>query len=169
MQSVLIWDRFIRLFHWSVVAVFFLNRYVTEDDVHDYLGYFLLALLVARFVWGFCGSQHARFASFFPTLSGIKRHIKQIKTKSVDPMEGHNPLGGLMILLMLLLLFSVCITGWMIGLDQFWGVEWVETVHELLSNIILVAVLFHVAAVLVMSKLARINLIKTMITGYRKN
>jgi cytochrome b len=168
MQTVLIWDRFVRFFHWSVVAVFSLNCFVTEDDLHDYLGYFLLALLVARVVWGFRGSQHARFASFFPTLSGIKRHMKQIKRKSVDPTEGHNPLGGLMILLLLSLLFSVGITGWMIGLDQFWGVEWVETVHELLSNIVLAAVLFHVSAVLVMSKLTGINLIKTMITGERK-
>lgn len=168
MQTVMIWDRYIRLFHWSVVAVFFLNRFITEDDLHDYLGYFLLGLLVARVVWGFFGSQHARFASFFPTPSGINRHIKQIKTKTVDPMEGHNPLGGLMILLLLILLFSVCITGWMMGLDQFWGIEWVETVHELLSNIILAAVFFHVSAVLVMSKLTGINLIKTMISGERK-
>jgi cytochrome b len=168
MQIVLIWDRYIRLFHWSIVAVFFLNHFITEDDLHDYLGYFLLGLLVARVVWGFCGSQHARFASFFPTPSGINHHIKQIKTKTVDPTEGHNPLGGLMILLLLILLFSVCITGWMMGLDQFWGIEWVETVHELLSNIILAAVLFHVAAVLVMSKLTGINLIKTMISGERK-
>lgn len=169
MQTVLIWDRFIRLFHWSVVAIFFLNRFVIEDEPHDYLGYFLLGLLVARVVWGFCGSPHARFASFFPTSSGIKDHIKRIKTKSVDPAEGHNPLGGLMIYLLLLLLFSVCISGWMLGLDKFWGVEWVETVHEILSNIILAAVFFHVVAVLVMSKLTRINLIKTMITGYRES
>tara|TARA_R110002050_G_scaffold57423_5_gene129352 strand:+ start:272874 stop:273383 length:510 start_codon:yes stop_codon:yes gene_type:complete len=168
MQKVLIWDRFTRIFHWSVVAVFFLNRFVTEDDLHDYLGYFLLGLLVARVVWGFCGSPHARFASFFPTPSGIQHHIQQIKTKTVNPMEGHNPLGGLMILLLLLLLIAVCITGWMMGLDQFWGVEWVEALHETLSNIILVAAFFHVIAVLVMSKLTSINLIKTMITGYRK-
>lgn len=164
----MIWDRFIRIFHWSVVTVFFFNRFITEDDLHDYLGYFLLGLLIARVVWGFCGSQHARFANFFPTISGIKHHIEQIKTKSVDPTEGHNPLGGLMILLLLFFLFSVCITGWMIGLDQFWGIEWVETVHEILSNIILALVFFHVAAVLMMSKITRINLIKTMITGDRK-
>tara|TARA_R110002153_G_scaffold107109_4_gene246904 strand:- start:70361 stop:70870 length:510 start_codon:yes stop_codon:yes gene_type:complete len=168
MQTVMIWDRFIRIFHWSVVTVFFFNRFITEDDLHDYLGYFLLGLLIARVVWGFCGSQHARFASFFPTVSGIKDHIEQIKTKSVDPTEGHNPLGGLMILLLLFFLFSVCITGWMIGLDQFWGIEWVETVHEILSNIILALVFFHVAAVLMMSKITRINLIKTMIMGDRK-
>ena len=168
MVTVLIWDRFIRLFHWSVVAVFFLNRFITDDDLHDYLGYFLLCLLVVRVVWGFYGSPHARFASFFPTPSAIKRHIQQIKTKSVGPEEGHNPLGGLMILLLLFLLFSVSITGWMISLDQFWGIEWVEQVHQTLSNIILAAVFFHVAAVLVMSKLTRSNLIKTMITGIRK-
>jgi cytochrome b len=69
----------------------------TEDDLHDYLGYFLLGLLVARVVWNFRDPQQDRFASFFPTPFGIKRHIKQIKTKSVDPIEGHNTLGGLMI------------------------------------------------------------------------
>jgi cytochrome b len=130
--------------------------------------YSRLCLLVARVVWGSRDSQHACFARFFPTPSGIKRHIKQIKTNLVDPTEGHNSLGGLMILLLLSLLFSVFIIGWMIGLKQFWGVEWVETVHVLLSNIILAAVFFHVSTLLVMSKLTGINVIKTMITGEPK-
>tara|TARA_R110002049_G_scaffold279626_3_gene458632 strand:- start:642 stop:1151 length:510 start_codon:yes stop_codon:yes gene_type:complete len=168
MQTVLIWDRFIRTFHWSAVAIFFLNRFVIEDDIHDYLGYFLLGLLVARVIWGFCGSQNARFTSFFPTPSGIKQHLQQVKSKSVKPTEGHNPLGGIMIFLLLLLLFTVCITGWMMSLDQFWGVEWVEDMHEITSNIVLVAAFIHVVAILVMSKLTKVNLIKTMITGERK-
>lgn len=145
-----------------------LNRFVTEDELHDYLGYILLGLLVARVVWGFCGSQYARFASFFPTPSAIQRHVQELKTPSVYPTEGHNPLGGVMILLLLTLLFSICITGWMMSLDQFWGVEWVESTHELLSNITLVFAFLHVVAVLVMSKITKVNLIKTMITGYRE-
>ncbi len=164
----MIWDPFIRLFHWSTVIIFILNRFVTEDDLHDYLGYLLLALLIARVVWGFCGSHNARFASFFPTISGIKRHIYQVKTHTVSKSEGHNPVGGLMILSLLCLLFAICITGWMMSLDQFWGVEWVEDIHQLLSNIALAAVVVHILAVIIMSKITSINLIKTMITGYRK-
>jgi cytochrome b len=82
--------------------------------------YSRLCLLLAPVVWGSRDSQHACFASFFPTASGIKRHTRQIKTNLVDPTEGHNLLGGLIILL-LSLLFSVCITGWMIGLKAILG------------------------------------------------
>lgn len=168
MQTLLIWDRFIRIFHWSIVSIFLLNRFITEDDLHDYLGYMLLGLLFARVIWGFYGPPNARFVTFFPSPSAIKCHLQQLNSASIEPTEGHNPLGGLMILLLLTLLFFTGLTGWMMGLDQFWGVEWVETVHELLSNIILVCVFFHVVAVLVMSKLTNRNLIKTMITGERK-
>jgi cytochrome b len=168
MQKVMVWDRFIRLFHWSTVIIFILNRFVTEDDLHDYLGYGLLSLLVARVVWGFCGSHNARFASFFPTPCRIKHHLHQLKTRTVPTSEGHNPLGGMMILLLLTLLCAICITGWMMSLDQFWGVEWVEDVHQLLSNITLAAVVIHILAILIMSKITETNLIKTMITGYRK-
>lgn len=165
---VLIWDKFVRIFHWAVVSLFLLNRFVTEDELHDYLGYVLLGSLVARVVWGFCGSQNARFASFLPTLAGIKRHLQQLRTNTVDPTEGHNPLGGMMIFLLLILLFSICVTGWMMSLDLFWGIEWVENTHEILSNITLVCVFIHVVAVLVISKITKLNLIKTMITGYRE-
>lgn len=167
MKTIVIWDKFIRLFHWSIVTIFLLNYFVTEDELHDYLGYFMLTLLIARVFWGFFGSYNARFTSFLPTLNAIKHHIQQLQTRTVSPTEGHNPLGGMMILLLLSLLMMLCVTGVLMGLDYFWGEEWLETTHEILAKSTLVAACIHVTAVLVMSKWTNTNLIKTMITGKR--
>jgi cytochrome b len=167
MKTVVIWDNFIRLFYWLIVTLFLLNYFVTEDEPHDYVGYVLLALLVARIVWGFVGSNNARFASFIPTRNAITLHIQQLKTRTVSPYEGHNPLGGMMILLLLLLLLMQCVSGVLMGLDYFWGEEWLERTHHILANCTLAAASIHVTAVLVMSKWTKINLIKTMITGKR--
>jgi len=168
MQDVLIWDRFIRCFHWATVSIVVLNHFFIEDDWHNYLGYVLFCLLLARVVWGFYGPHNARFVSFLPTVSNIKRHIAQLKTHSISKSEGHNPIGGIMIFLLLTLLFTVSITGWMITLDAFWGVEWVEDIHHLSADLINFFAIIHITAVLVMSKITHRNLIKAMITGYRK-
>ena len=61
-----VWDRFVRFFHWALVACVVLNYTVVEegDDLHQWLGYAAAALVAARVVWGFVGSTHARFANF---------------------------------------------------------------------------------------------------------
>jgi cytochrome b len=167
MQKVLVWDKFIRLFHWSIASVFILNSFLLEDDIHEYLGYGLFGLLVARVIWGFIGPFNARFSSFFPSRARVQHHIHAIKTHSVPMKEGHNALGGMMIIFLLTLLFIISLSGWLMTLDQFWGEDWPEDLHELAANIALVAVGVHVCAVIVMSKVTDRNLIKTMITGYR--
>jgi len=168
MQDIVIWDKFIRCFHWATVVIVVLNYFVLEDSWHNYLGYCLLCLLIARLAWGLCGSHNARFTSFLPSPSKIKQHIKHLRTNTIPISEGHNPIGGMMIFLLLTLLFLVSITGWMITLDAFWGVEWIEDAHEIIANLIAIAVMIHILAVLIMSKLSNRNLIMTMFTGYRK-
>ena len=66
---VAVWDRFVRLFHWSLVGCVLINAFLLDDGetVHRWLGYTASALVLARIGWGFVGSTHARFADFFPT------------------------------------------------------------------------------------------------------
>jgi hypothetical protein len=62
-----VWDGFIRLFHWSLVASFaalYITSHMGMQNAHMLLGYCLILLLAARIVWGFVGSQHARFRDF---------------------------------------------------------------------------------------------------------
>lgn len=61
-----VWDRFVRVFHWTLVSSVLLNYFVLEEGEapHEWVGYLATALVVARAVWGFIGSPHARFAAF---------------------------------------------------------------------------------------------------------
>ena len=111
--QVEVWDRAVRVFHWSLVAFFFI-AYLTGDDesaLHVYAGYVVLALVVFRVVWGFVGTKHARFTDFIHGPTETLRYVKSIV--SIKPLYylGHNPLGGWMVVALLLSLIGVCWSG----------------------------------------------------------
>ena len=69
-------------------------------DLHILLGEIMLGLILFRLIWGVFGSSTARFAGF------VQRARAAISL-SARPRRrgfGHNPLGGLSVLAMLLLL-----------------------------------------------------------------
>lgn len=168
-QEIKIWDLFTRIFHWSVVILFMLDFWVLEDDSpwHEWAGYAIGVLVLMRIVWGFIGSQHARFSSFFPTPARIRKHMADMKNRQFDHHEGHNPLGGAMVLLLLFMLVVITLSGWMQTWDMFWGEEWVEELHEISANVTMFLVLIHVCAVFIMTKVTGIPLLRTMLTGKR--
>lgn len=164
-----VWDIVVRLFHWSLVACVLANLLLLEegDPPHRWAGYIALGLIVLRLVWGFVGSRHARFASFFPTPSRLKAHLGAVKQGRHPQTVGHNPLGALMMFALMGLVLSLGVSGYLMGTDQFWGEEWLEEVHEVLATLLQVAVLLHVAAALLMSRIERVNLVRAMITGIK--
>jgi len=171
-RSVAIWDPLVRIFHWSVATLVMLNYWLLDDDPHEWAGYTVAALLTLRLIWGFAsrhlaGAHNARFATFFPTPARIRHHLQQLRTRQFDPREGHNPLGALMILLMMLLMAVIAVSGWMQGLDAYWGEDWVQNLHSYSADALMVAAAIHVVAVLAMSRYADLPLIRTMISGRR--
>lgn len=123
-RHVAVWDPLVRICHWSVAALFLLNYWLLEggEDPHEWAGYAIAALLLVRVAWGFVGPHNARFASFWPTPARLRRHWRQLRQRRFDdPGEGHNPAGALMILFLMSLLAVAAISGWMQGLDRFWG------------------------------------------------
>ncbi|TAJ52177.1 MAG: cytochrome B [Nevskiaceae bacterium] len=167
--ELVVWDPWVRVFHWSTAGLFLLDYWLLEggETPHEYVGYAIAALLVSRLIWGGVGSRNARFSSFWPTPTRLRRHLRQLRQRRFDPAEGHNPLGALMILLMLLLLALTVVSGWMQGLDRFWGEDWVALLHEYSAHSLMGAVGLHVSAVLVMSRYSGLRLVRTMITGRR--
>jgi cytochrome b len=82
-----------------------------------------------------------------------------------SPSIGHTPPGALMAFALWTLVLLVAVTGWMLGLDAFWGEEWLQQLHEVLAYTLAAFAVVHIAAAIVTSCAQRVNLVKSMITG----
>ena len=165
-----LWDPLVRLFHWSLVFIFFANYFFNEegDDWHQWLGYAAVAWLVVRFVWGFFGRGAARWADFFPTPARLSTHIRALVRGEAYHRMGHSPLGGLVMVIMMLCILSLGITGYMMQeIDYFWGEDWLEDLHGWIANSLLALVIVHVFAALFESYRLKENLPLSMVTGKR--
>lgn len=167
---VRVWDWLVRLFHWTVAGGVIANLTFLRhaEEPHRYVGYAVLAALLVRIVWGFVARGHARFASFVPGPRGLTAYLGAMLARREPRYIGHNPAGAAMILLLMALLATIGATGWMMGLDRFWGVGWVETLHEVAANMLIGAVILHVIGAIVESIRHRENLPLAMITGYKR-
>ncbi len=165
-----VWDPFVRLFHWTVVSGVLL-AYFTEDfrSPHKAIGYAVLAAVGLRILWGFVGSRHARFTGFVKPPAAIVRYATAVLRGREERHLGHNPLGGAMVVVLIVTLLTIGISGWMMTLDMFWGEDWVEDLHAVLADILLFGLVpMHLAGVLFTSLRERTNLVKAMITGVKE-
>lgn len=169
-ESRPVWDPLVRVFHWSLVVCVLLNLFVVDDDeaLHQWLGYAATAWVGVRVLWGFVGPRHARFADFFPTPTRLAKHVRALLRGEPEHHWGHNPLGGLMVLGLMAMVAGLGLTGWMQTTELFWGVDWVEDLHEGLAEWLLPLVGLHAAAALVMGRIERTRLVKAMVTGNKE-
>lgn len=167
---VRVWDPLVRIFHWTVAGGVILNLTLLrhEENPHIYVGYAVATALLVRFGWGFLAHGHARFASFVPGPRRLFAYFGAMAKRREPRYLGHNPAGAAMIILLMALLAVIGTTGWMMGLDAFWGVPWVETVHEVAANLLIAAIALHVFGAIVESVRHRENLPLAMITGYKR-
>lgn len=165
-----VWDQFVRVFHWSLVAMFAAAWITAEnwDRAHEITGYAILVLVGLRFIWGLIGSRHARFSDFIYKPSVVIGYLKDVVLMRARRFVGHNPAGGIMVLAMLLSLVAVSATGIMMTTNAFWGKEWVEELHEVAANLTLGLVFLHLAGVLIASIQHGENLINSMFTGLKR-
>jgi cytochrome b len=164
-----VWDPVVRLFHWTVVAGCAINLILEDGNkFHRAVGNVVAAAVAVRVVWGFVGAGHARFSDFIPRPAALLGYLRQLVSRSEPRFIGHNPAGSVMILLLLGSLIAVSITGWMMGLDRFFGNETLEELHENFAMAILVLAGIHVAAAVFESVRHRENLIKAMFTGRKR-
>lgn len=170
MQKVKVWDVFVRLFHWSLVIAFAANALVIDEDsaLHPIIGYTVVGLVVARILWGFVGTQYARFKSFPPSLTAATGQMTDIATGRKHIHVGHTPLGALMIYNLLTSLLMVGLSGHLMTTDMFWGAGWVEEMHEIAVTWVEISVVAHIAAVIYESRRTKVNLPLAMVTGYKE-
>ena len=168
--TVKVWDPFIRVFHWSLVLLFAI-AFLTGDEIermHLWAGYAIAALVVMRIVWGFIGSRYARFSDFVKEPSTVLRYLKQSARLEAPRYIGHNPAGGAMIVLLILMLIGLSITGHLMTTDAFWGSKSLEEVHEVIAYATL-GLVAHVLGVIVASLEHGENLVRAMVTGRKRS
>jgi cytochrome b len=164
-----VWDIATRLFHWSLVTLVTSAWLLAEErQIHRWLGYGVGALILFRLIWGFVGPRHARFSDFIPSPLGLLRYLRDIVAGTEKRTLGHNPAGAAMIVALLVTLTGIVATGYMMGMDRYFGQEWVEEWHETLVDGLLVLVAFHVGGVLLASFRHHENLVKAMINGDKR-
>jgi cytochrome b len=172
-----VWDLPTRLFHWTLVVLVGLSWWSAENDqqdLHLYLGYGVLSLLLFRIGWGVGGSSTARFSSF---VRGPGAVVRYVRNRFHWPLAGHAPLGALSVLALLAMLFVMVGTG-LFAADEdglFSGPlaylvsvgvsDTLTELHEELFDVLLVLIGLHVAAILLYRLALGRNLLGPMITG----
>lgn len=165
-----VWDPFVRLFHWSL-ALSFATAWLTRHssaDIHHLAGYAAGALVMLRLIWGFLGTPYARFSQFVRAPRTIVAYLGAIATGREARYIGHNPAGGAMVVVLMLAMGGAALTGWLMTTDEFFGVSWVEHLHNLLGNGLLLLVLAHLMGVALASIRHRENLVGAMISGRKR-
>ncbi|MBE9607959.1 cytochrome b/b6 domain-containing protein [Chitinilyticum piscinae] len=170
MNRIKIWDPLVRILHWSLVLCV-LGNFLNEsgEDWHRLAGYIASGIVLTRLIWGVVGSRHARFSDWFPTPSRLFPYLKALLRGQAPRHLGHNPAGAVMMLLLMVLVLSLGATGYMMGMDAYWGEEWLEELHEGIANTLIACVLLHVLAAVIESVRHRENLPLAMITGYKRS
>ena len=168
-EKVMVWDIAVRLFHWLMV-ICFAGAMITQEMeslrlAHVAFGYTMVGLVIFRIIWGFVGTRYARFKSFMPTLARIKSYVASMATAHPQHYLGHNPLGALSILAMLMLTLLTAASGYIVYED--FGGDFFEEAHEVLANLMLVVVGVHVAGAVFSNLFHRDRSIRSMIDGYK--
>ncbi|WP_457647933.1 cytochrome b/b6 domain-containing protein [Profundibacter sp.] len=167
-KTVPVWDIGVRLFHWSLVTSVTLSYFVISPrDMHKFFGYTVVTLITFRLIWGIIGPKHARFSNFIPGPRKLLGYLRDIARGREERYLGHNPAGAAMIVALLLVLGSIGTTGYMMGMDAYFGEEWVEDLHKALVNGLLVLVMLHLAGVVTASLRHKENLVAAMVTGQK--
>ncbi len=183
-RQIKVWDPAVRIIHWTLAGSFFIAYTSGEDLVtlHAWTGYLLLVALLVRVVWGFIGPEYACFSNFVTRPSAAWQYIKDTFSRRAQRYIGHNPAGGLMIVVMLVGLVVTGISGIAVyGADQHAGPmaayfangayaglkDPLEGIHEFLANGMMLLIVIHVSGVFIEGLLHRENLIRAMWTGYK--
>lgn len=188
-----VWDPMVRIGHWTLVlcfgAVYF---YSDKFPLHVYAAYVIMAYMLFRIAWGFLGPRAARFSAFVFRPSVVIRY-------GVDSLVGHprhtishNPLGGIMIIMIILSMLSCGVLGMMLYsagqemgflgdmVPSDWEEEWLtfsvaghhvtlglKQLHQWSGNIAASLVVAHVLGNLWSTGIHRYRPVVGMITGVK--
>ena len=176
------WDAPTRLVHWLFVFCVAFSWWTVENDRMDwhYLsGLTLLGLLVFRIYWGFAGPETARFAKFANGPGAVIGYLPKLLKPDYRAAFGHNPLGALSVVAILLALITQVTLGLFASdtdglesgpLSRYVSYEFSKDagdLHEDFFKVVLALIGLHIAAIVFYLVVKRTNLIGPMLTGKR--
>jgi cytochrome b len=169
-RTILVWDLPTRAAHWLLVA---LVAWAVYDDsggpAHRYVGYAAVAVVLCRVTWGFIGRGPGRIAAWFPSPRGTLDYLAALLENGKPSRHlSHNPLGAWMALFLWFLVLLLGITGFISRTDAFWGDEWLQELHAMISTVLLWSVAIHVLAAIAMSLAHKENLVVAMLNGRKR-
>lgn len=184
-QVVKVWDLGVRFFHWALVILVgtsFVTGKIGGNAItyHSWSGYAILSLLVFRILWGFVGGTQARFTTFVKGPAACIGYVKGMFNRDRHQSTlGHNAVGGLSVLAMLLALLFQAGSGLFVNDDiAFEGplVAWVgkelsdkiSSLHRLNQKAILALIALHLSAIAFYFFYHKENLVKPMFTGVKR-
>ena len=176
-KLIRVWDLPTRLFHW-LLAVAVIGSVISVKiggnamEWHARFGYLALALLGFRWCWGFLGTQYARFVQF---LKGPKAILAEIRG-ALPASPGHNPLGALSVVALLLAFSLQAVLGLMTSDEIAFDGPLVKHVssdlvsiasglHQQMEWVLIGLVALHVGAIIFHARVRRHNLVPAMIHG----
>jgi cytochrome b len=119
---------------------------------------------------GACESSYASFRTVNLSSQAFKEHLKHLRLRNVPVQTGHNPFGWLMIFAVIGLFFGLGITGFLMEeIDALFGNSTLEWIHSIFADVLYACVLVHIAAVFFVQYRGRVQLLRPMITGLRRN
>lgn len=173
-----VWDLPTRLFHWSLAASvvgLIVSAKTGAMDWHFRLGYFVLALLLFRILWGFVGGRWSRFSAFVYSPASLIAYLRG-RAKPAHRV-GHTPLGALSVFALLGVLIVQVLSGLMSddaitftgplatrvpGAWSSAATDW----HKGAGQWVVIALLvLHAAAVLIYVLFKRQTLVRPMLSG----
>ena len=162
-KSIRVWDLPVRIFHWLLVAAILVAFLSADEECalahwHVPAGWVAAVLIIFRVIWGFVGGEHALFSRFLKP-GQIGHHLASLASPARGRSVGHNPVGGVAMIVLLAAVAAVIYSGTQTSGDAG------EGLHETLANLLLALSAVHVFAVIAMSMLTRENLILGFITG----
>lgn len=180
MRTIKVWDLPIRLFHWLLVISIAVTMIIIHIDGlwidwHARLGYFILALITFRMLWGIVGSRYARFAEF---IRSPKETYQYFLEKDPAPKPGHNPLGALSVIALLLCITIQAVTGLFMTdeiafngpLYAYASSAWVDRlvwIHHQNQWILIGLIALHLGAIAYYQLIRKKDLIGPMWHGYQ--
>ena len=177
-----IWDVPVRLFHWMLpilVAVSYISVKKDMMTLHFLAGYTMAALLIFRIVWGFVGSETARFSHFLKSPIAAIRHLGHFFKRDPDTQVGHNEAGGWMVVVLLALLVVQVATGLCANDDGTTEGPLMKHIskelsdrlslfHEINFKLLMLMVAGHLAAVIGYAVFRGHDLVRPMVTGRKR-